>query len=155
MKLVIQRVLEASVHVQDTLVGAISRGLLVLVGIHRDDTEADLQELVRKLLSLRLFSSNDQKWSTNISDCKDLSVLLVSQFTLYGDVQKGSKVDFHQAMSGEAARIMFDKFVVAVKAALGEERVQTGAFGQYMKVSLVNDGPVTILLESKSFKTNK
>lgn len=155
MKLVIQRVHEAAVHVNDTLVSSIHRGLLVLVGIHRHDTEADLDELARKLASIRLFSHQDQRWALSLKDDADLQLLLVSQFTLYGDSAKGSKVDFHNAMGGEAAVVLFDGFVGRMRGELGEERVKTGAFGQYMRVSLANDGPVTIVLESKAYKGNK
>jgi D-aminoacyl-tRNA deacylase len=155
MKLVIQRVHEAAVHVNNALISSIPGGLLVLVGIHRHDTDTDLDELARKLASIRLFSHADQRWSHSLKDAQELQLLLVSQFTLYGDCAKGSKVDFHNAMGGEAAVVLFERFVGRMREELGEGRVKTGAFGQYMRVSLVNDGPVTILLESKAFLSNK
>jgi D-aminoacyl-tRNA deacylase len=151
MKLVIQRVKEATVTVEDQIVGSIKEGLLVLVGIHNKDTSMDVDEMSRKLVSLRLFSSPNSRWSLNLKD-SDNSVLLVSQFTLYSNTEKGSKPDFHDAMAGPQAECFFNAFVESVGLALGKSRVQTGAFGKYMNVSLVNDGPVTILLESKSFK---
>lgn len=103
---------------------------------------------------MKLFSTSeaDARWQFSVASPPEgvkLSILAVSQFTLYARTDKGAKPDFHEAMPGPAARVLFDKFVEILKAKIGPESVQTGAFGQYMQVEIINDGPVTILLESK------
>lgn len=156
MRVIIQRVKQASVAAHGTLVSAIDDGYLLLVGIHRNDTEHDALELARKLCSLCLFSTDQcKRWAMPITDTEH-KVLAVSQFTLYANCEKGCKPDFHAAMAGEMAVKLFDRFVEAVNALMAEKKgggewVLKGAFGDHMQVSLVNDGPVTILLESKAF----
>lgn len=103
---------------------------------------------------MKLFSAaeEDGRWKNSVSDPPEglkLSILAVSQFTLYARTDKGAKPDFHEAMPGPAAKILFDKFVQLLRDKIGHDLVQTGAFGQYMQVEIINDGPVTILLESK------
>ncbi len=102
---------------------------------------------------IKLFSSQeDARWKNSVAkppEGQTLSILAVSQFTLYARTDKGAKPDFHEAMPGPAARVLFDRFVQLLRDKMGNEQVQTGAFGQYMQVDIVNDGPVTILLESK------
>ena len=153
MKLVIQRVKQASVSVDGNLVSKINEGLMVLVGIHKRDTKDDLEECLTKIRTLKLFHDEGQpRWTGSLEDRKDLQLLLVSQFTLYGNPNNGKKVDFNDAMGGDAALAMFNDMVEKARLLLGEGRVHTGAFGQYMQVSLTNDGPVTIIFESKSFQ---
>jgi D-tyrosyl-tRNA(Tyr) deacylase len=150
MRIVVQRVLRAGVTVGETTVGAIGHGICALVGIAHDDTEKDVEYAVRKLLQLRIFPNPENKkgWDKNVMDVSG-GVLLVSQFTLC-HVLKGNKPDFHNAMSGPEAKILFDKLVESVRKAHPDpSKIQTGAFGEYMNVSIVNDGPVTIQLNSR------
>eukprot|EP01086_Lenisia_limosa_P010739 TRINITY_DN35375_c0_g1_i1.p2 TRINITY_DN35375_c0_g1~~TRINITY_DN35375_c0_g1_i1.p2 ORF type:complete len:187 (-),score=37.22 TRINITY_DN35375_c0_g1_i1:17-577(-) len=128
----------------------IDQGIMVLVGIDRNDTWAHCEYIARKLLSCKLFNGPDGKpWRKNVKD-SDFGILLVSQFTLYGTLSKGPKPDFHCAMGGDPAREMFDKFVAHIRSQYKEDKVQTGQFGAMMDVALVNDGPVTLMLESPS-----
>ncbi len=148
MKLVIQRVKNASVSVDSEVVGSIGRGLLVLVGIHRDDTTQSRQFLAKKLLNLRAFEAEDEKrWSKSVLDL-DLEILCVSQFTLY-HTMKGNKPDFRHAMPPDKAKEFYNDFLDELrKFRTDGEKIQDGRFGALMEVSLVNDGPVTLELES-------
>ncbi len=146
MKAVIQRVDEASVTVDGETVGEIGRGLCVLVGVDRDDIPLDTNYIAQKIVNIRLFDNEGVAWAKSAKDL-GLDILLVSQFTLCSTL-KGNKPDFHQAMSTEAGKVMFDSVVDAVqKAHTG--KVATGQFGAHMKVGIVNDGPVTINLNSR------
>ena len=144
MRLVVQRVSSASVVVEDQRISAISNGLLVLVGIHKDDTFKAAEYLARKLLRLRIFQDQDDKMNLSLQDV-DGELLLVSQFTLYGDTTKGNRPSFIDAMRPEQAAPFFDAFVQLMHKIYS--KVQTGQFGAHMKVHLINDGPVTILIE--------
>ena len=145
MKLVLQRVTEASVTVDDEVVGRIGPGLLCLVGIAADDDPAAMEWAVRRILGIRLWEEAGKAWSKSVG-ALGLEVLLVSQFTLYCAL-KGHKPDFHHAMPPAAARDYWGSFVRAMSAA-HPGKVEQGKFGAHMIVSLVNDGPVTIELES-------
>lgn len=145
MKLVIQRVSEARVTVKEDTVGEIDRGLLVLVGVGRDDTEADAQYLVDKLLGLRIFPDEQDKMNRNIQEAGG-SLLLVSQFTLYGDCRRGRRPSFDGAAPPDRAQALFQYFVEAARR--GPVPVETGIFQASMRVHLVNEGPVTILMDS-------
>lgn len=148
MRAVIQRVLNASVTVQGNTVGSIERGLCVLVGITHDDTKEDLAHILRKVLTTRYWDDeNGKPWSKNVVQI-DGGVLLVSQFTLYSKF-KGTKLDFHRAMEHEKAKEMFNEVVEAFKKEYKEEKIQTGEFGSKMKVNIVNDGPVTTIVDSR------
>ena len=154
MRLVIQRAISASVTAieQARVTGAIDRGLLVLVGIESSDTDKDLEYCANKLVNLKLWSEVTdgpvrRQWKSSVMEVGG-GVLLVSQFTLYARTTKGTKPDFHRAMAGPDARVMFDRFVEMVKTRYPGGYVGVGAFGEYMNVSLVNDGPVTIIVES-------
>lgn len=145
MRLVIQRAAAASVAVGGTTVGSIDRGLVVLCGIHRDDGAEAAEWAVRKICNTRLFESEDGKpWAQSVSQAK-LGVLLVSQFTLLGQL-KGNKPDFSKAMGGEQSRPYWESFVEKMRSTHNGP-VQTGEFGAYMQVSLTNDGPVTLTLD--------
>lgn len=146
MKLVLQRVAEASVTVGESVVGSIGAGLLVLCGIGDDDGEADAEWACRKLLNIRLWGPEEKPWSQSVAAAK-LDVLLVSQFTLHA-VLKGNKPDFHHAMGPARSRPFWDDFVARVRREAKGLQVQTGTFGASMAVRLLNDGPVTIELES-------
>ncbi|KAF8305688.1 D-tyrosyl-tRNA deacylase [Trypanosoma cruzi cruzi] len=150
MKVVVQRVLSGSVTVGDEVVGAVGRGIVALVGMHRDDTVDDVNYVARKLLGLRIWPSEDGKktWERCVKQI-DGGVLLISQFTLM-HVLKGNKPDFHLAMDPEHALEMFDCLRDTLKREYMEEKIATGQFRSYMNINLVNDGPVTILLDSHS-----
>eukprot|EP01094_Clydonella_sp_ATCC50884_P002730 TRINITY_DN12080_c0_g1_i1.p1 TRINITY_DN12080_c0_g1~~TRINITY_DN12080_c0_g1_i1.p1 ORF type:complete len:165 (+),score=46.10 TRINITY_DN12080_c0_g1_i1:328-822(+) len=153
MRAIIQRVVRGGVTVGGDAVGSIERGLVVLVGVQEGDTDKDAQWLARRILGLRLWHNDDngKPWAKNVRDL-GYELLLVSQFTLFA-VPKGNKPDFHHAMGGPAAREFFDSFVELVRTSYAPDKVQTGAFGQHMEVSLVNDGPVTIPLDSLNPKS--
>jgi len=145
MKLVIQRVSKAEVTVSGGVVGSIHKGLLVLIGVGRDDTEQDTDYLVDKLLGLRIFPDENGKMNRNVSEAGG-SLLLVSQFTLYGDCRRGRRPSFDGAAPPDRALELYEYFVRA--AGRSAVPVQTGVFQAAMQVRLVNDGPVTILLDS-------
>jgi len=148
MKLVIQRVKRGSVTVDGEIVGRIGKGVVVLVGIHRDDKDDDLEWTVKKLLNFCYWDGTDERpWRAGIKEA-DAEVLLVSQFTLYGRYGNGRRPDFSHAMAPENAEPMFNAFVERVKLEYIPERVQTGKFGAMMDVELVNDGPVTFIFDS-------
>lgn len=144
MRIVAQRVERAAVSVAGQTVGAIGRGLLLLVGIGHDDDEVDLAAAARKVLDLRIFPDAGGKMNLSLRDL-GLEVLAVSQFTLYGDTAKGRRPSYVDAAPPELARPLFDAFVAALRAE--GTRVAEGRFGAHMAVELVNDGPVTLILE--------
>jgi len=145
MRLIIQRVTEASVRVEGNLLSRIGSGLLVLVGVSPNDTSADAQYLAGKTARLRIFSDEEGKMNRSVQEVEG-EILAVSQFTLYGNCTKGNRPSFIEAARPEQGEILFDEYVQNLKN-LGLP-TQTGAFGANMKVALLNDGPVTLLLES-------
>jgi D-aminoacyl-tRNA deacylase len=146
MRAVVQRVSRAKVTVNDFVTGEIGPGLLVLLGVGREDTEEDASYLAEKIAGLRIFEDADRKMNRCVMDVGG-SVLAVSQFTLYGDVRRGKRPSFDGAAPPEQARRLYEFFVERVKA-LGL-RCETGRFQDMMQVELVNEGPVTILLDSR------
>jgi D-tyrosyl-tRNA(Tyr) deacylase len=146
MRAVLQRVTRASVTVGDEVTGQIERGLVVLLGVEQDDTDADAHQLADKTIQLRIFDDADGKMNLALPDVGG-SVLVVSQFTLLGDCRKGRRPSFIQAAAPELAERLYETFV----AAIGVQgiRVATGRFRAMMQVELVNDGPVTIMLDSR------
>lgn len=146
MKVVIQRVKEAQVTIDDELVGDISRGLLLLVGVGSDDEQEDLDYAVRKITNMRIFSDDMGKMNLSVQDIKG-SILSVSQFTLFADTKKGNRPAFTGAAKPDKAEKMYLDFNEALTQFVP---VETGVFGADMQVSLVNDGPVTIILDTKS-----
>lgn len=146
MRAVVQRVLSAQVEVEGTCIARMDRGLLVLVGIGRTDAGSEVARLARKLVGLRIFGDEAGRFDRSVVDVGG-TIGLVSQFTLYGDVRKGRRPSFGEAAAPELARGIFDALVREVEM-LGVS-VVTGRFGAAMKVSLVNDGPVTILLDTE------
>lgn len=145
MRLVVQRVREARVTVEGSTVGAIRTGLLALIGISRLDTIADADYLVDKLIGLRIFPDEHGKMNLNVREAGGC-LLLVSQFTLYGDCRRGRRPSFDQAAPPEQAQALYDHFVA--RARQGPVPVETGVFQASMLVHLLNDGPVTILIDS-------
>jgi len=146
MRAVVQRVTHAKVTVDNELVGEIGKGLVVLLGIARDDTKLDAAYLAEKICALRIFDDDEGKMNLSLKDANG-GVLIVSQFTLYGDVRRGLRPSWIEAAAPEIAEPMYEFFVRQVRAAVSE--VATGSFRATMQVELVNDGPVTILLDSK------
>jgi D-aminoacyl-tRNA deacylase len=146
MRAVVQRVTRASVKVHGELTGKIDKGLLVLLGVAPDDTECDADYLADKVAGLRIFEDDAGKMNCSVADI-DGAVLAVSQFTLFGDARKGKRPSFDAAARPERANVLYRHFVERVRA-LGL-RCETGRFQETMEVELVNQGPVTILLDSK------
>lgn len=146
MRAVIQRVKEASVTVNGAVVGAIGGGLLVLLGVDQDDEESDAEYVARKIPALRIFNDADAKFNISLDEMRG-AVLLVSQFTLHGDCRKGRRPSFVDAARPEKAIPLYES-VAAQLRAQGIE-VATGEFGAHMDVALINDGPVTLLLDSR------
>ncbi|MEK7407248.1 MAG: D-aminoacyl-tRNA deacylase [Acidobacteriota bacterium] len=146
MRAVLQRVSEARVEVGGQVVGAIGQGLLVFLGIARGDTQADADYLADKVVGLRIFADENGKMNRSVSEAGG-SLLVVSQFTLYGDTRKGRRPSFDMAAGPEEARALYRRFVAAAQAR--NVRVETGTFQALMDVHLVNQGPVTIICESK------
>lgn len=145
MRLVIQRVINAKVEVTNNIIGSINNGFLVLLGVGPEDTEKNADFLVQKLINLRIFKDEQGKMNLNIKDVGG-EILVVSQFTLYADCRKGNRPNFLNAASPEKANKLYEYFVNEIKKT--GIKVETGSFGEYMQVSLLNDGPVTILLEN-------
>ena len=145
MRAVVQRVSEATVLVADETAGNIGRGLLVLLGIGKHDTVRDINWMVDKILNLRIFETQAGKMDESLLDVGG-GLLIVSQFTLYGDCRKGRRPSFSEAMDAGAAKSFFELFVERAKQKVAN--VQTGVFQASMRVSLTNDGPVTLLLDS-------
>ncbi|MBA4492975.1 D-aminoacyl-tRNA deacylase [Paenactinomyces guangxiensis] len=146
MRIVLQRVKEAQVTVDEQVTGAISDGLLLLVGITDGDTEADAKYLAEKVVHLRIFEDEAGKMNRSLLDTGG-SILSVSQFTLYGDCRKGRRPNFMAAARPETASPLYDRFNELLRGY--GIKVETGVFGAMMQVSLTNDGPVTLILESK------
>jgi D-tyrosyl-tRNA(Tyr) deacylase len=146
MRAVLQRVTRASVRVEGVTVGEIGPGLVVLLGIARDDAEQDARYLLEKTLALRVFDDDDGRMNRSIVETGG-GLLVVSQFTLYGDVRRGRRPSWIEAASPEVAKPLYELFVADARRSAA--RVETGSFRRMMEVELVNDGPVTILLDSR------
>lgn len=148
MRIVIQRVSEASVKIEHEVVGSIEKGFLILLGIEHDDSEEDIKWLIGKLNNLRIFSDEEGKMNLSIQDVKG-AFLVVSQFTLHASTKKGNRPSYVKAAQPERAIPLYQLFVekLASETALP---VETGEFGADMKVALINDGPVTIIIDSKT-----
>lgn len=146
MKALLQRVTSASVSIAGEVVGEINRGLVVLVGVASDDTEKDAQYLAQKTINLRIFADEQGKFNLSALDVNG-ELLVVSQFTLLADTRKGRRPSFVSAAPPQQAEKLFEEFVAALCD--GGLKVATGRFQQYMRVEIINDGPVTILLDSK------
>lgn len=146
MRAVVQRVDSAAVEVEGAMVGSVGKGLLVLLGVEKEDTDRDLEYLLDKVAGLRIFEDEQEKMNLSVADVGG-GLLVVSQFTLYGDCRKGKRPSFDKAAGAEMANAYYEKFVACARAK--GLSVGTGKFQAHMLVSLVNNGPVTILLDSK------
>lgn len=147
MRILLQRVSHASVVVDEQLIGSIGRGYLLLVGVGKEDTQDTVNKLAKKVANLRLFPNEDGKFDKSLLDVEG-GALVVSQFTLFGDARKGNRPSFIDAAPPALAAPLCDAFAHALTG-LGVTRVETGRFGADMKVSLCNDGPVTLWLDSE------
>ena len=145
MKVIVQRVDNASVSIDNNVVGSVDKGFMLLVGFTHDDDIKDIEYMVRKVINLRIFDDENGVMNKSIIEING-SILSISQFTLYADTKKGNRPSYVNAMKGELSTVLYDKF----NELLSEHvKVETGIFGSEMKVSLINDGPVTIILDSK------
>lgn len=146
MRAVVQRSYEASVKVDDKTIGTIDWGMVVLLGVKDNDTEEDLKYILRKVLNLRIFDDENGVMNKSILDVGG-SILLISQFTLYGDVRKGNRPSYSNAAGFEEGKALYEKMIEEIEKS--NIKVETGSYGADMKVSLINNGPVTILLDSE------
>ena len=146
MRAVIQRVKSANVKVNDKIIGEIDKGFLVLLGIEKSDTNKDTEYIIKKTINLRVFEDEENKMNKSLKDING-AILLVSQFTLLGDMKKGNRPSFAKAMPHCEAKGFFEGVVDAFKAVY--PKIKTGEFAAMMDVALINDGPVTILIDSK------
>lgn len=147
MRIVIQRVREASVKINDEIVGEIQQGLLVLLGIEHVDSELDADYLIQKLIHLRIFGDDEGKMNLSVSDISG-DLLIVSQFTLFADTKKGNRPSFIRSARPEQARPLYDYFLSQLNKSFSG-KIENGVFGANMQVELINDGPVTIIIDSK------
>lgn len=148
MRVVLQRVSKASVTVEDRLISHINKGILILLGITDDDSEEDIQWLVPKISNLRIFNDDNGVMNLSVRDVQG-DVIVVSQFTLYAATKKGNRPSYIKAAKPEIAVPMYEAFVLELEKVLGK-KVGTGVFGADMKVDLLNDGPVTIVLDTNN-----
>ncbi|KGN03459.1 tyrosyl-tRNA deacylase [Clostridium novyi A str. 4570] len=146
MRAIVQRVKESSVSVDGKTIGEIKKGFTVLVGISKDDTIEDVKYLKKKVVNLRVFEDENGKLNKSLKDV-DGEILIISQFTLYGDCRKGNRPSFIEALGGEDAKKLYLDFIDMCKEEINN--VQTGEFGADMLVSIKNDGPVTLMIDSK------
>jgi len=146
MRAVVQRVTRARVTIDSEIIGEIGNGLVVLLGVARDDTRDDADYLAAKIAALRIFDDAEGRMNVSVKEMEG-GLLIVSQFTLYGDVRRGLRPSWSDAAAPEIAEPLYDYFVESSRKLLG--RVETGSFRKMMQVELVNDGPVTILLDSR------
>lgn len=148
MRALIQRVWESNVKVNDYVVGQIDKGLCVFIGIEETDSIEDIEWLQRKIINMRIFSDSDGLMNASLQDMGG-SILLVSQFTLHASTKKGNRPSFIKAAKPQMANEIFNALADSFKHELGDDRIQTGVFGADMQVSIGNDGPVTIWLDTK------
>lgn len=146
MRAVVQRVSRAEVHVDSQVVGKIGKGLLIYLGVEKGDSEKDLSYMADKTAGLRIFDDEDGVMNLSVQDVQDHAILVVSQFTLYGDTRKGRRPSYNQAASPDKARAYYEKFVTLLKES--GIPVETGRFQAHMDVHYTNDGPITILVDS-------
>ena len=146
MRAVVQRVTSSSVSVDENIIGQIEQGFNVLIGISKEDTLDDLKYIKDKIVNLRVFQDENDKMNLSLLDING-EILVISQFTLYGDCRKGRRPNFMEAQGGEEAKKLYEEFLKMLKTS--DLKVQCGEFGADMKVEINNDGPVTILLDSK------
>lgn len=149
MRALVQRVSEGSVSIKESkYFEEIKKGMVILLGVKDGDTDDDLNFVADKCSNLRIFEDENEKMNLSLKDING-EVLIISQFTLYGDARKGNRPSFTDAARPEVAEAMYEKFIMRMKSNLGNDKVKSGVFGAMMMVKIFNDGPVTILVESK------
>jgi D-tyrosyl-tRNA(Tyr) deacylase len=148
LKTVIQRVSQSSVTIDKNIVAEIQQGLLILIGIEDADTQEDINWLTSKIANLRIFADENEVMNLSVKEC-DGEIIIVSQFTLHALTKKGNRPSYIKASKPEVAIPLYEKFIAQMELEMGK-KVQTGQFGADMKVALVNDGPVTIIIDSKN-----
>ena len=148
MRVVVQRVSQSNVKVSGEVIGEIKEGLMVLVSFIDEDNDTDLEWMTKKIINLRIFNDDEGKMNRSVQDVGG-DILLISQFTLHGSTKKGNRPSFIKAAKPDFANVMYMKFIKILEKSLGKG-IQTGEFGGDMKVSLINDGPTTIIIDSKS-----
>jgi D-tyrosyl-tRNA(Tyr) deacylase len=147
MRVVIQRVKKAKVSVGDKVLGQINEGMMILVAVEDRDDEKDVEWLTNKIISLRIFDDKDHIMNLNIKEVKE-EILVVSQFTLFASTKKGNRPSYLKASKPDIAIPLYEKFILSLQTKL-EKEIKTGQFGADMQVELINDGPVTIIIDSK------
>jgi|TARA_B100000459_G_scaffold132280_1_gene86976 D-tyrosyl-tRNA(Tyr) deacylase len=147
MRVVVQRVSQSNVKVSGEIIGEINEGLMVLVSFVDEDNDTDLGWMTKKIINLRIFNDDEGKMNRSVQDIGG-DILLISQFTLHGSTKKGNRPSFIKAAKPDFANVMYERFIKVLEQSLGK-KIQTGEFGGDMKVSLVNDGPTTIIIDSK------
>ena len=147
MRVVVQRVNQSNVKVSGEIIGEINEGLMLLVSFVDEDNDTDLGWMTKKIINLRIFNDDEGKMNRSVQDIGG-DILLISQFTLHGSTKKGNRPSFIKAAKPDFANVMYERFIKVLEQSLGKE-IQTGEFGGDMKVSLVNDGPTTIIIDSK------
>ena len=147
MRVVVQRVSQSNVKVSGEVIGEIKEGLMVLISFVDEDNDTDLGWMTKKIINLRIFNDDEGKMNRSVQDVGG-DILLISQFTLHGSTKKGNRPSFIKAAKPDFANVMYERFIKVLEQSLGKE-IQTGEFGGDMKVSLINDGPTTIIIDSK------
>ena len=146
MKFLVQKVSKAEVRVDNNVIGKINKGFMILIGIHKNDTIKEADKLISKVLKLRIFEDENDKLNLNIKD-SDGEILAISQFTLYGNTEKGNRPSFINAAKGDVAEPLYDYIVQELSKNIKTEK---GKFGAFMEVDFINEGPVTIILEEEN-----
>lgn len=146
MKFLVQKVSKAEVRVDNNVIGKINKGFMILIGIHKNDTIKEADKLISKVLKLRIFEDENDKLNLNIKDI-DGEILAISQFTLYGNTEKGNRPSFINAAKGDVAEPLYDYIVQELSKNIKTEK---GKFGAFMEVDFINEGPVTIILEEEN-----
>ena len=148
MRVVVQRVSQSNVKLSGEVIGEIKEGLMVLVSFVDEDNDTDLDWMTKKIINLRIFNDDEGKMNRSVQDIGG-DILLISQFTLHGSTKKGNRPSFIKAAKPDFANVMYERFIKVLEQTLGKE-IQTGEFGGDMKVSLINDGPTTIIIDSRN-----
>ena len=148
MRVVVQRVSQSNVKVSGEVIGEIKEGLMVLVSFVDEDNDTDLGWMTKKIINLRIFNDDEGKMNRSVQEVGG-DILLISQFTLHGSTKKGNRPSFIKAAKPDFAKVMYERFIKVLEQSLGKE-IQTGEFGGDMKVSLINDGPTTIIIDSRN-----
>lgn len=149
MKAVVQRVSQGSVKIGSNYERKIGKGMVVLLGVHKNDNSSNTKKLAEKICNLRIFNDENEKLNKSITDING-EMLIISQFTIYGDCRKGNRPSFTEAANAELGNKLYQEFVECTSAIIGAEKVKTGIFGAMMSVEIINDGPVTLIVSSES-----